>query len=115
MTTRTLGSFIKESISSQGMTQKDAAKQLHLSQQTLSSYIHDHRVPSVECFIDMIRLLGMDLSVLLYTSSNGSIYHKDIILFGLIRSLDDEGKDLFIGMLKYYLRTKPPTRDITHP
>ena len=42
-----LGAAIKEGIILNNMTQKQLAKALHISQQTLSCYIHNQRTPNI--------------------------------------------------------------------
>lgn len=100
-TTKTLGRIIREAILIQGLTQKQAAFVLNISPQTLSSYINDRRQPNIECFIKMIQLFGIDFSILFSPIPNDSIHQKDIILYYLIKQMDEKGKDVMIDMLQY--------------
>ena len=73
-----LGAAIKEGIILNNMTQKQLAKALHISQQTLSCYIHNQRTPNIHDLVAISQILNLDIYVLLglkktYRSS-GSYY-----------------------------------------
>ena len=60
-----LGAAIKEGIILNNMTQKQLAKALHISQQTLSCYIHNQRTPNIHDLVAISQILNLDIYVLL--------------------------------------------------
>ena len=74
-----LGAAIKEGIILNNMTQKADTKALHISQQTLSCYIHNQRTPNIHDLVAISQILNLDIYVLLglkegHTGSSGSYY-----------------------------------------
>lgn len=92
-----LGSLIKEAIIMNNLTQKEAAKKLNISPQSLSMYVNNHRTPDILCFISMINTLHINLDLLIKMGDVLSLSSKDILLFFAINELSNSEKEkLFI-------------------
>lgn len=87
----TFGEYLGQIIRLNNLSQKDAAKLLHLSPQTLSNYILDKRTPDLPTMIYIMRELHMDANR----------------VFEIIQ-LDDASalRDDEIELIKYYRRLK---------
>lgn len=92
-----IGPIIKEAIEMKNMTQKEAAKLLHISPQVLSMYINNRRTPDLECVISMINVFEMDLKMLARLADILSLKSKDLLLtYGISKLSDLEKEFLFI-------------------
>lgn len=92
-----LGSLIKEAITMNNLTQKEAAKKLNISPQSLSMYVNDHRTPDLQCFIAMINTFHINFDLLVKMGDVLSLSSKDILLYFAINELSNSEKEkLFI-------------------
>lgn len=55
-----IGELIKTAIKERNMTQKQVAEELHISPQALSNIVTNKRTPNLDCFFELIDLLGID-------------------------------------------------------
>lgn len=98
-----LGSFIKEAIALNNITQKEAAKKLNISPQSLSMYINNRRMPDIAGFITMINTLGINLAMLIEMRDIFTLSSKDVLLLYAINELSDNEKELlfiFINVIR---------------
>lgn len=97
---RVIGGFLRYAIMSKNMTQKQVAKKLNVTPQSLSSYVTGKRNPSLECFFDMIELLDLDMLFL-----NAMIVEKmpsDDHLLESIQKLKGDQKTIIMLILRYF-------------
>lgn len=56
---------LKEAIKQSGMTQTEIAKKLGLCQQTIASYLHQNKMPALDTFANLCKLLDVDTNYIL--------------------------------------------------
>lgn len=101
-----LGEIIRQAIIEHDMTQKEVAKILHISPQTLSSYINNRRIPSLECFFDLVDLL--DLNGRFFNPSINT-QGLDAFLTNVIPNLCFEQKRILYSLAQEMLRSNRRT------
>lgn len=89
-----LGPLIKEAIALNNITQKEAARKLNISPQSLSMYVNNHRMPDIASFISMINTLDINLGMLIKMRDIFSTNSKDVLLMYAIREMNDNEKEL---------------------
>ena len=102
-----LGAAIKEGIILNNMTQKQLAKALHISQQTLSCYIHNQRTPNIHDLVAISQILSMDIYVLLGLKKDIPD-HLDHIIYKNIMKLDHKGKKMVYDYVERLLKYSCP-------
>lgn len=56
---------LKNEIINSGMSQTEIAKALGISQQTISCYLHKNKMPSLDTFANLCKLLDVDTNYIL--------------------------------------------------
>ena len=102
-----LGAAIKEGIILNNMTQKQLAKALHISQQTLSCYIHNQRTPNIHDLVAISQILSLDIYVLLGLKKDIPD-HLDHIIYKNIMKLDNKGKKMVYDYVERLLKYSCP-------
>ena len=102
-----LGAAIKEGIILNNMTQKQLAKALHISQQTLSCYIHNQRTPNIHDLVAISQILNLDIYVLLSVKKDIPD-HLDHIIYKNIMKLDYKGKKMVYDYVERLLKYSCP-------
>jgi len=65
ITAQEIGQKISDAIKLSGKTQTEIAKQLGVSQQTISSYVHQEKFPSIENLANLCVVLDLDANDIL--------------------------------------------------
>ena len=60
---------IKEAIRQSGLTQIELARRLGIKQQTVSAYVHQSKMPSLDTFANLCAVLDIDANEILCISS----------------------------------------------
>lgn len=94
-----IGGIIKQSIIEHNLTQKQVAEMVHISPQTLSSFVNNRRTPNLECFFDLVDLLDLNDQFFKHSSFDETIL--DTYLTKIIPSLPFEQKRLLFFLTQY--------------
>lgn len=97
-----LGDIIKESIYRKNMTQKQVAKLLHISPQTLSNFVSNRRLPNLELFVQIAQLLDLDVDYALGLNNHIGEDSFDIFIATAIKHLSHDQKELLSNQVHYY-------------
>ncbi len=95
---KNLGNQIQSALELHNLTQKEAAKKLHISPQALNSYIKNRRCPHIHVLCDIAHLLKLDVNTLLGISKMHKQYvicsEEEQKLLNVLRTLNSEYKEL---------------------
>lgn len=104
---KNLGEQIQKALELHNLTQKEAAKQLHISPQSLNSYIKNRRYPSFYVLCDLIHFLNLDVDILFnkakYSTTHKIYNEEEQEILNIFRTLDTDYKNLlflFLSLLK---------------
>lgn len=98
-----LGAAIKEGIVLNNMTQKQVAKAIHISQQTLSCYIHNQRTPNIHDLVAIAQILNLDIYTLLGLKKDRPD-QLDRIIYKKVMKLDRKGKKMVHNYVERLLK-----------
>lgn len=104
---KNLGNQIQSALELHNLTQKEAARRLHISPQALNSYIKNRRCPHIHILCDIAHLLSLDVNTLLGITKNHEHYllcdEEEQKLLKMLRTLNSDYKELlfcFISLLE---------------
>lgn len=97
------GELIKQAIIEQNLTQREVADRIHVSPQTLSAYVNNRRSPSLQCFIDLVDLLGLQDS--LFPPNIIEQLDLDRCNKEYYKMLKYEQKKVILVTLRYFVQT----------
>ena len=97
------GELIKQAIIEQNLTQREVADRIHVSPQTLSAYVNNRRSPSLQCFIDLVALLGLQDS--LFPPNIIEQLDLDRCNKEYYKMLKYEQKKVILVILRYFVQT----------
>lgn len=109
-----IGDAIKEAIIFHNMTQREVAKAIHVSPQTLSNFIHNHRTPNTYDLIAIADFLRMDIHELLGLSK-GSHDIMDYMIYENAKKLDRNDKRLILSFMERLLEKKDEIHEESLP
>lgn len=94
-----LGTIIQDAIIVHDMTQKQVAKAVNISQQTLSHIIHNRRTPNMEDFYALAKLLDLDIFHIFGLTDGHPYDPMDFHLYRRIQELPGEDKMIIKTMV----------------
>ena len=101
--TSDLGQKLKSARERSGFTQKDIANALQIQQPTYSQYESGTRLPSLETFARLVKLLGTSADFMLFggdEKSNIRFDDETLKVFAEFKDLHDKNRKLFVDMLQ---------------
>lgn len=103
MRERSFGAYLYHVIRMKNMTQKEAAKLLHISPQTLNNYILDKRYPDMEMMIHILKVFHLDANRVFQLEKEDAscaLSIDEMQLIQLYRSLDLSHQKFVLNVMK---------------
>lgn len=88
-----IGGAIKEGIVLNNMTQKEVAKAIHVSPQTMSCFILNHRTPHIYDLVAIVQLLHLDIRIVLDLKKDNA-NQLDHIIYQKVIKLNNKHKEM---------------------
>lgn len=88
-----IGGAIKEGIVLNNMTQKEVAKAIHVSPQTMSCFILNHRTPHIYDLVAIVQLLHLDIRIVLDLKKDNAS-QLDHIIYQKVIKLNNKHKEM---------------------
>lgn len=88
-----IGCAIKEGIVLNNMTQKEVAKAIHVSPQTMSCFILNHRTPHIYDLVAIVQLLHLDIRIVLDLKKDNAS-QLDHIIYQKVIKLNNKHKEM---------------------
>ena len=95
------GEIIKEALAINNMTQKQLAKKLHLSPQTINSLLQGRTSIRLDDFFMIAEILHLDPGKI-FTTDNEDAKAIDAYLSAAIHKLHDYQRELILALLRYF-------------
>ena len=93
--------LFRDALDASGCTQKKAAEALHVSAQTISSYLQGRSMPDIELFDTIVRMFGIDVNKV-FNQPPGYRILSTIDLMNAVKDLDRYQLDLIRAVILYF-------------
>lgn len=103
------GEIIKKALAINNMTQKQLAKKLHLSPQTINSLLRGRTSIRLDDFFMIAEVLHLDPCKIL-NDKDEETKAIDAYLSATIRKLDDYQRELILALLRYFHHVNKRTK-----
>ena len=99
----TLGETLKELLEQHHITQKQLAKELHISPSALGNYVQNTREPDYKTLIKIADYFQVTIDFLLNHSQPNKLTHNEELLLNIFRTLPTEQQELYIEQGKLFI------------
>ena len=105
----TFGQILRNLIEIREITQKQLAKDLHISESTLGNYVRDFRVPDFNTLKLLAEYFSVSTDYLLGHKTDNNISSTDDKILRVVQSLSVEQKELYLEMGRAFIRHNQKT------